>query len=141
MAARGLDRHAFGLYAAGRYHTLVLVDKDRPRDSGLESRAPGQDTLDVSIAHKIVLAQLVGLPRQAVEQQPNLRYHRDPRPAIRNVDCGKGDLVLLLNPTRIDQVKAYAERGIKMPSKSTDFYPKMVAGLTMMPVGPHDTLT
>ena len=48
--------------------------------------------------------------------------------------------MLLLNPTRMDQVKAYAKQGIKMPSKSTDFYPKMIAGLTMMPVGTRDRI-
>jgi uncharacterized protein (DUF1015 family) len=48
--------------------------------------------------------------------------------------------LLLLNPTRIDQVKTYAGQGVKMPAKSTDFYPKMIAGLTMMPVEPDQEI-
>ena len=35
----------------------------------------------------------------------------------------------------IEQVKDCAQQGEKMPQKSTDFSPKMTAGLTMMPVG------
>ena len=82
----------------------------------------------------------VPVPEPGEGQSAHLRYHRDPGPALDNVDRGAGNLVLLLNRTRIDQVKAYAERGIKMPAKSTDFYPKMVAGLTLMPIGPNDEM-
>jgi uncharacterized protein (DUF1015 family) len=59
---------------------------------------------------------------------------------MQNVDRGEGDFVLLLNPTRIEQVKACAGQGEKMPQKSTDFYPKMVTGLTIMPVGGGERL-
>ena len=82
----------------------------------------------------------IGLSEQAIVEQTNLRYHRDPRLAIANIDSGQGNLVVLLNPTRIEQVKTCAEQGVKMPSKSTDFFPKMVAGLTMMPVGKGERL-
>jgi uncharacterized protein (DUF1015 family) len=140
MAAQAPTRHAFGLYAEGRYYTLMLSDSNLLERCAPDRRSPGRDALDVSIAHKIVLEQLVGLPTQAVEQPPYLRYQRDPRPAIRNVDRGKSNLVLLVNPTRMDQVKTYAERGVKMPSKSTDFYPKMIAGLTMMPIGGQEKI-
>ena len=71
---------------------------------------------------------------EAMDAGGHIRYHRDPAVAVANVNAGRGDLVLLLNPTRIEQVKACAEQGIKMPQKSTDFYPKMVTGLTMMAV-------
>jgi uncharacterized protein (DUF1015 family) len=140
MAAHSPTRHAFGLYAEASYHLLVLKDSDLLVHCVPESHPPTWEPLDASVAHQIVLAQLVGLPEGASDQQPYLRYHRDPRPAIDNVDRGEGDLLLLLNPTRIDQVKAFAALGIKMPTKSTDFYPKMVAGLTMLPVGPKEEI-
>jgi uncharacterized protein (DUF1015 family) len=136
--------HAFGLYAQDRYRVLVLKSFDRIAHWMDSDRSRAWQSLDVSIAHKILLEQLLGLPEQGAddrkEQQMNLRYHRDPRLAVNNVRLGKGNLVLLLNPTRIDQVKTCAEEGIRMPTKSTDFYPKMVAGLTMMPVDGEERL-
>jgi uncharacterized protein (DUF1015 family) len=103
-------------------------------------RSSDWKSLDVSVAHKILLERVAGLSEEGIEKQANLRYHRDPALAIDNVDTGKGDFVLLLNPTRIEQVKACARQGEKMPQKSTDFYPKMVTGMTMMPVGPGEHL-
>jgi uncharacterized protein (DUF1015 family) len=129
--------HAFGLYAEGRFQLLVLRDC-AAIDRALPVEAPVYKSLDVSIAHTLILERLVGLPEGSTEQQDHLRYHRDPQLAVHNVDAQAGNLVLLLNPTRIDQVKACAEQGIKMPQKSTDFYPKMVAGLTMMPLREAD---
>lgn len=136
----GTPRYAFGLYAASSYHVLSLKSLDQiarwmPQDRPLAWRS-----LDVSIAHTILLEKTVGLSKRAIEQQTNLRYHRDPIPAIDNVNSGKGNLVVLLNPTRIDQVKTCAQQGVKMPPKSTDFFPKMIAGITMMPVGEGERL-
>lgn len=136
----GKARHAFGLYAGGGYHVLLLKSFGQIEQWMTQDRSPACKSLDVSIAHAVVLEKLVGLSEQTLEQDTNLRYHRDPRLAIDNVDSGQGNLVILLNPTRIDQVKTCAEHGEKMPPKSTDFYPKMVAGLTMMPIGQEERL-
>jgi uncharacterized protein (DUF1015 family) len=139
MAAREAA-HAFGLYAEGRYHVLALKDPALIEQWIAEERSLDWKSLDVSIAHSILLERVVRLSPEAMETQANLRYHRDPSLAIENVDRGEGDLVLLLNPTRIEQVKACAGHGEKMPQKSTDFYPKMVTGLTMMPVGARERI-
>jgi uncharacterized protein (DUF1015 family) len=132
--------HAFGFYAEGRYHVLVLRDGVQIERRIPEPRSPAWKHLDVSIAHRILLEQVVGLSEEAAEAGANLRYHRDPALAIENVDAGQGDFVLLLNSTRIDQVRACAEQGERMPQKSTDFYPKLVSGLTMMPVSATERL-
>jgi uncharacterized protein (DUF1015 family) len=134
MAEREAE-HAFGLYAEGRYHVLALKDPARIEGWIAGDRSLDWKSLDVSIAHKVLLERVAGLPAEELETQAILRYHRDPALAIENVDRGESDFVLLLNPTRIEQVKACAGHGEKMPQKSTDFYPKMVTGLTIMPVG------
>jgi uncharacterized protein (DUF1015 family) len=139
MAAQAPTRHAFGLYAAGRFHALLLDDTRLLSRLTPDNGPPDWEPLDVSIAHTLLLGHL-GLSEADDDREPYLRYHRDPRAAVEAIDRGDGDLLLLLNPTRIEQVKAYAGKGIKMPSKSTDFYPKMIAGLTMMPVGPGDEI-
>lgn len=139
MQAHARD-HAMGFYAQGRYHVLVLRDSV-PIDHWIpEPRSPAWKNLDVTLAHRLFLEQVVGLPAEAAETQANLRYHRDPTLAIENVDAGRGSFVLLLNPTRIDQVRACAESGERMPQKSTDFYPKLVSGLTMMPVSEDERI-
>ena len=46
-------------------------------------------------------------------------------------------MVFLMNPTKIAQVKAVAEAGLVMPQKSTYFYPKLLTGLTINPLDPN----
>ena len=41
------------------------------------------------------------------------------------------DVVFLLPPTRVDQVEKVATNGLRMPHKSTDFYPKLLSGMVM----------
>ena len=133
-------RHAFGLYGEGQYHVLVLRNPDLIDEWIAEDRSLTWKSLDVSIAHQILLKRIVGMSAEDAEGQHHIRYHRDPLLAVQNVDAGRGNLVLFLNPTRIDQVKVCAEQGEKMPQKSTDFYPKMVTGLTMMSVGREERI-
>jgi len=127
--------HAFGFYADARYWVLVLKHPDRIDKLIAKDRSLAWKSLDVTILHEMVLQPIVGLSQQAQEAQTNLRYHRDPAAAVAQVDSGQGSYAFLLNPTRVAQVRACAERGERMPQKSTDFYPKMITGLTMMPLG------
>jgi len=40
----------------------------------------------------------------------------------------------------MSQIKDVAGNGEKMPQKSTDFYPKLVSGLVLLPVGEKERL-
>jgi uncharacterized protein (DUF1015 family) len=129
-----------GLYVGGRYYLLTLRNRALIEHWIQDDRCLEWKSLDVTIAHRILLEQVIGLPRREHTDHDLLRYHRDPNLAIQNVDAGKADLVVLLNPTRMDQVTTCASQGVKMPPKSTDFYPKMIAGLTMLPVSSVEPL-
>lgn len=135
-----VPRHAFGLFAENGYHVLVLKNPEWIEQLIVENRSLAWKSLDVSILHKVVLEQIVKLPEEAVDRQTNIRYHRDPVPAVLSVQQGHGTLVFFLNPTPISQVQVCATQGDKMPQKSTDFYPKVITGLTMMPVSAEEKM-
>jgi uncharacterized protein (DUF1015 family) len=59
-------------------------------------------------------------------------YGRSAEKALERVGQGNIQAAFLLNPTTVSDVKAVAEAGERMPQKSTDFYPKLLAGLVMM---------
>ena len=44
---------------------------------------------------------------------------------------GSANLAFLMNPVRMAQVRDIAFAGEVMPQKSTDFYPKLLTGLTI----------
>jgi len=47
------------------------------------------------------------------------------------VERGKFKVAFLLNPTKPQQVKDIALAGMRMPQKSTYFYPKPLSGLVI----------
>jgi len=56
---------------------------------------------------------------------------RDAAEALSSVRSGKANLAFLMNPCRISQVRDIAFAGEVLPQKSTDFYPKLLSGLTI----------
>jgi len=53
---------------------------------------------------------------------------------------GGAQFLLVMNPTRMEQVRTCTAAGEKMPQKSTDFYPKVISGLVISPVGVEERL-
>lgn len=91
--------------------------------------------LDVTILHELLIERVMGISREQVESKENIDYYRDLDEAISKVDAGEAQCVFIMSPTRMSEVRACSDKGAKMPQKSTDFYPKVITGLTAMPVG------
>ncbi|MGQ9501770.1 MAG: DUF1015 domain-containing protein [Anaerolineae bacterium] len=121
----------FGFVARDRQSIWTLRDM-RIMAELLPDRPAIWRELDVVVLHQLVLEQLMGLSAESIARQENLHYLRDAEDGIRAIEQGEAQFLFLLNPTRVDQVRACAEAGEKMPQKSTDFYPKMVSGLVWM---------
>jgi uncharacterized protein (DUF1015 family) len=87
--------------------------------------------LDIARLHSLVLEQLLGITPEAIREQTNLRYLRDAGEAIEQVAEGRANIAFLVNPATLDQLREIAFAGEVMPQKSTDFYPKLLSGLTI----------
>ncbi len=98
-------------------------------------RAEEWRMLDVTILHELVIERVMGISKDQVERKENIDYYRDLDEALSKVDAGEALCVFVMNPTRMDEVRVCSAQGAKMPQKSTDFYPKVIAGLTIMSVG------
>jgi uncharacterized protein (DUF1015 family) len=57
-------------------------------------------------------------------------YHRDAADAIERVRHG-ANVAFLMNSVGVKQVQEIALAGEVLPQKSTDFYPKLLSGLTI----------
>ncbi len=93
-----------------------------------------QQDLDVVQLHKCLLENVLGLSEESIRNQQNLSYLRDADEALAQVRNGGADIAFLINPCRISQVRDVAFAGEVMPQKSTDFYPKLLSGLTIYAV-------
>ena len=112
----------------------------RPADLIADDHSDAWKGLAVSILHKVLLERVAGVPEAGIEDKTMIRYHRDPRAAVASVDRGEGRFVFFVSPTRMEDIKRIAGHGEQMPQKSTDFYPKVISGIVMLPVGPDERL-
>jgi len=115
--AESPDRAIIGAAIAAR---LYLIEA---RDSA------GQ--LDVAILHDRLLRGLLGIGEEAVREEKNLRYVRGLDAAVAEARSGAAQIAFLLKPVSVDAVARISFGGGVMPQKSTDFYPKLLSGLTI----------
>jgi len=99
--------------------------------SGLSSR---QQSLDVVQLHKVLLEGVLRLSEESIRNQQNLTYVREAQAALAAVRGGEGkhaaNIAFLMNPCPVRKMREVALAGEVMPQKSTDFYPKLLSGLT-----------
>jgi uncharacterized protein (DUF1015 family) len=93
--------------------------------------------LDVTLLHALVLEGILGIDAAAQEAQTNLRYVKDTAATLDQIAAGNGQVGFIMNPPRLDQIRAVADVGEVMPQKSTYFYPKLASGLVMNRLDPN----
>jgi uncharacterized protein (DUF1015 family) len=94
-------------------------------------------TTDVAILHSGILEHILGISLEAQVKKTNLAYLQDPKQGIAQLESGEGQVLFLMNPTPVAQVREVAEAGEVMPQKSTYFYPKVLTGLAIHTLDPH----
>jgi len=98
-----------------------LLDKHVPGD-----RSRDYKELDVVVLHSGIIEGLLGIAREKLEA--HVRYERYWDETVNRVNSGEAQCAFFMNPTRAEQVQRLAEKGERMPQKSTDFYPKLISG-------------
>src|SRR5208337_2339714 len=109
----------------------LLRSKPESVAAALAHLPEGQRQLDLSCLHSIVFDRLLGLDAEKVREQTNLRYLRDAAEAVGQVRAGDANVAFLTNPVSMEQLKNVAFAGEVMPQKATDFFPKLLSGLTI----------
>ena len=113
-----LDRIRIALAVQG---TDTIYMLDRPRN----------DDLDVQVLHTEILEGLLGISPEDVRDEHYIKYVRGLENARDMVADGKAQVAFLLESTTVEQVANTSFGGGCMPQKSTDFYPKLLTGLTI----------
>jgi len=96
----------------------------------LEYRGKPGD-LDVRVLHNRLLGKTLGIGEDAVRDERHLRYMRGLDASVAEVRRGAAQIAFLLQPVSVQQVADISFAGGVMPQKSTDFYPKLLSGLTI----------
>lgn len=134
MQRKGAQAHSFGLYVGGERGYLLTLRDERILEEAAAGKPAAYKRLDVTIVHALLIEE--PLRRQGLAPFPDdaLTYTHDAAEAIREVQEGRAAAAILLNPTRIGEVQEVATAGLRMPPKSTFFYPKLLTGLVISPI-------
>ena len=110
---------SFGLYDGESNFLLTCKGAECP----LEDMDEALGSLDVVLLHKLIFGKLLELGGWS--------YEMDVSTARRMVDEGEYDAAFFLNPTRVSDVERVALKALRMPPKSTYFYPKVQTGFVI----------
>lgn len=111
--------------------TIKLVEPGIP---------PSLEALDVNLLHILILKKHLSIGAQDLAASKKVLYFKDPGEAAAAVESGEGQIAFFLNPTKSYQVRDVSLAGETMPSKSTFFYPKLLSGLVINPLNPHEEI-
>jgi uncharacterized protein (DUF1015 family) len=112
-------KHVFGFFRKGDSDWQILTYKG----GSLSEIHPDLREIDVIVLHELVLKKIL--------QTTGIGYEMDIARALEKVKSGDFSAVLFLNPTKVEDVEKAAISLVRMPPKSTYFYPKLLTGLVI----------
>lgn len=132
LDAAGRQATSFCLIFPGdRAYLLKLrADADPNRLINNKDIAPEVKRLDVTILHQHILRVFLGDAADHLGHD-DLHYVKDAAETIRMMRSSECEAAFLMNPTKMEQVSEVAGLGLRMPQKSTYFYPKIITGMVI----------
>ncbi len=113
------------------YYTFTVTDPSKLTSFYRSHVSETLKNLDVSILHQVILSGILNISTEHIVKEGKLRYIKEEQEVFSRVESKKADFGVILNPTRIEELRDIAMAHEKMPQKSTYFYPKLITGLIM----------
>ncbi|MBI4684315.1 MAG: DUF1015 domain-containing protein [Nitrospirae bacterium] len=111
--------HAIGFFQRGDKQQYLL----HYRDEDIKDIHPALRALDVTVLHELIFNRLLKVT--------DIEYEMDIKETMERVNKGLYDAAFFLNPTRVKDVERVAISSVRMPPKSTYFYPKLLTGMVI----------
>lgn len=113
-----------------RYYLLELIDPDSLERFLPTDVHPVLKRLDVVILHACILEPILGIDASMTAKR--VAFTSNAGEALEMVEKEKADIAFLLNPSSMQEIMEIAQAGVRMPQKSTYFYPKIPTGLVFL---------
>ncbi|MEW6003095.1 MAG: DUF1015 family protein, partial [Nitrospirota bacterium] len=111
-------KHVFGFFKNQDKFWYLLK-----YESGKLSEMPGLLEIDVIILHDLLFKKIL--------RTTDIGYEMDLKKTLDKVRSGKFGAAFFLNPTKVEDVEKAALSSVRMPPKSTYFYPKLLTGIVI----------
>ncbi len=111
-------RDVYGMYAGGEVWYRLSY-----KGEGIHGVPPELKDLDVTILHDLIFKQLLDIE--------TVSYEMDIQKCLQAVRSGEYRAAFFLNPTEVSDVERVALASLRMPPKSTYFFPKLLTGMVL----------
>ncbi len=129
----GESSASFG-FAHNSGKNFILSFKNNKMGKDADAEKSPLESLDVSILENYALKKALKISQDDIDNQRYLIYEKDANRALEKLNDGVVNAVFFMNPTKIEDVIKIASQNLRMPQKSTFFYPKLITGLTINPL-------
>ena len=113
------NKFSFGLYTKEKRFFILTVE-DRPFPC-----------LDTVVLQEEVFTGIFGLERADIRNKSDIRYTRDEWDAKEAVDGDDALYAFFMNKPSLEDIVSLSEKGLRMPQKSTFFFPKFITGMVI----------
>lgn len=130
------ENHFFAVHLAGtkKFLLLKLRNEELLEKEIREEKPWSWKTLDVAILHSLLIDKLKVFTDEPFILENNVSYIRNLEEGMEKVRQGEFQMIFLLKPASLSQIRDVVESGELMPHKSTDFFPKLKSGLILNPL-------
>ena len=133
-----INEHAFCVYDGSKAYGLTLKHDKAVYNFVNNHVSKETKIFDVVILRDIVFKHV--LKARQLNMDENILYERWTKNAVEKVNRGEASIAFLVNPINAKTVAELAQQHELLPEKSTDFYPKMVSGLSIMDISANENL-
>lgn len=91
--------------------------------------------LDLTVLHKVLITKEFGYSDEEQMAQDGIKYIKQESEAFDLIDSGKAEASFIMAYPKIKDIKEISQAGFRMPQKSTYFYPKLLSGIVINPLG------
>ncbi len=91
--------------------------------------------LDLTVLHKVLITKEFGFSQDEQMAQDGIKYIKQEAEAFDMIDSGKAEASFIMAYPKINDIKEISQAGFRMPQKSTYFYPKLLSGIVINPLG------
>lgn len=124
------DGPGFLMGLAGQPLKLVTLKPDVDLDKAIANdHCMAWKELDVSILHELVIWPQLGVSTADVKTLERIAFSDKSADLLARLEDGRSDVVFILRPTRMDQLRSITLEGEVLPQKATFFYPKLPSGM------------
>ncbi|UCE80951.1 MAG: DUF1015 domain-containing protein [Methanobacteriota archaeon] len=123
-ALKGAPATAFGVWCPSN-GLIALVE---PKEANIPGPLGG---LSVFVLQERVLKDILGFTTDMLDKKTNIEFIKDIGSARFELSSEERSMFFMVKAPTVDQVKEVAKEGLRMPHKSTYFYPKIWSGVLL----------